>query len=330
MTLSVLVWIRYLVRLALAYMPVWLWSVIATIFSGIFLSVLFSRKKIKGITKIIFAIVILAIFVGSTLAVHRIRGAEQEKLITTLIDEIDRRTILLDRRVRVGENPYFISGDFVDDRPVIEILPYRGLNKTLIRIDDITLTLEKPQEKITIAIEGFNREFSQAFLKKNLIPGYYLANLPANTFSFIGIENRGFEWKPQGQSKYQTEFIVAEQFDIKDFSVSMKPTRISGPGKKFFPWGLTVSYLFTKSPSSVEMRVYNARRELISTVNDLPRYAGYNEYFWSYPYPYRPLYSGLYYEFELEAKKDEKEISKTTLYMPILEFAISEFIKKRK
>lgn len=307
---SLLVWIWYLGEevksISLAYIPVWLWSVIATISSGVILSVLFSSKKIKGITKIIFAIVILAIFVSATLMMHRITETQQQKMIDYLKILIERKTILLDTRVKVGENPHFISGDFVDVRPLIKVLSYRKPTGIGIQLID-EVTLENVDKGITIDIKNFDCERLSALPKKSLDPGHYVANLTVTTLFLNATENGEFKREERESTKYQTEFIVAEQFGIKDFSVYQISIEDSPPSTT------TVRYVLTKSASSVEMFVYDVQGKLISTVNNLPTYAGYNNYScgpWDHLTPALPHLS-LLHKCELRAKKDGKVISKT-------------------
>lgn len=327
-------------------LPVWLWAVIATIFSGIILTLLISIEK--RITKIILVIVALTIFVVSTYKMyHQTQTEEQKKYDEIIANQqqvianqqeglenqrilIERKTVLLDTRVKVGGNPNFISGDFVDGpQPPIEVLSYRGPTTKRAyfsyptpytytsSIDEITL--KNVDEGITMDSKNFYCVLSTATPKKSLTPGHYIANLTVTTLSFNGIDKYGeFKWKKVEKSKkYQTKFIVEKQFDIKEFFVS----RPEYSGKKV-PYytvrliSINVSYVLTRTATSVKMFVYDDREKLISTVT-LPRYAGYNEYLWSVPHTSR---YPMYYNFKLRAKEDGKIISKTTFFSPIVAF----------
>lgn len=323
--------------------PVWLLAVIATIFSGIILTLLISIKK--KIIKISLVIVALTIFVVSTYGMYRQTQTEQQKKYENIIrlakqqielakQQIERLTILVERnkilidtRVKVGGNPNFISGDFVaGGKPPIEVVYPRGpttnraywidASPYTLSIDEITL--ENVDEGITMDSKNFYCVLSTATPKKNLTPGHYIANLTVFTLSFNGTDEYGeFKWNKVGKSKkYQTKFIVQKQFDIKEFFVS-RPVLY---GKKDYLGivrlaSINVSYVLTGTAAIVKMFVYDDRKELISTVT-LPRYAGYSEYLWSVPHT---SHFAMYYDFRLRAEEyGGKIVSKTAFFSPMV------------
>lgn len=350
MSASVLVWIWY--QVIIASMPAWLWSVIASI-SGIFFGVSLSIKNLGRRIRTSAIVITLAVLLISSFSVHHLTETKKQKIFEERIKALEgtiefqrgllkRQTILVDTRVKVGENPHFISGDFVDDRPLIEVLPHRRpteISHPLIK--DISLT--NTDEGVTIHSKKFDCQLSTALPKENLSAGHYVANLTVTPSILWQTESGEFE-KIEGESEdYQTEFTVAEEFDIKDFSVWMEPTE-----KRLF-WGLpdleaTVTYILTKSASSVEILVRDPTGKLVRSTERVydptttkfipesppPGHAGYNEYSLS-EFPLWFLLScSPHMFFQLRVKKDEKEISKTTLYLPVLQSLTSEFIKKRK
>lgn len=354
MSASVLTSIWHLVKPIISFFPAWVWSVIASI-SGIFFGVSLSIKNLERRTRILAIVITLVVLLISSFSVHHLTETKKQKRFEERIKALQgtiefqrellkKQTILVETRVKVGGNPHFISGDFVDDRPLIEVLPHsRPTEITHSLIEDIEFTniikdisLTNTDEGITIHSKKFDCELSTARPKKNLSAGRYVTNLTVTPCILWRTESGEFE-KIEGESQnYQTEFIVAEQFDIKDFSVWMKPT------EERLPWGLpsletTISYVFTESASSVEILVYDPTGKLVcntgTSVHDLttkkwirprsspPTHAGYNEYPLSelepllFPRPFL-LYN---YVFKLRAEKDKKAISKTTLFLPTLE-----------
>jgi len=348
MSVSVFVWIWY--QSIIASIPAWLWSVIVSI-SGILFGVSLSIKDVRRWIRILAIVITLAVLLSSAFSLYHLTETKEQKRLKETIenlrgtikfqrDQLKRKTILADTRVKVGENPHFISGDFVDDRPLIEVLPHRRpteISHPLIK--DISLT--NTDEGVTIHSKKFDCQLSTALPKENLSAGHYVAKLTVTPSILWRTESGEFE-KIEGESEdYQTEFTVAEEFDIKHFSVWMAPTE-----KRLF-WGLpgsetTVTYILTKSASSVEILVRDSAGKLVRSTERVydptttkfipesppPGHAGYNEY----PLSEFPLWflfsSSPHMFFQLRVKKDEKEISKTTLYLPVLNLSLPNSLEK--
>ncbi len=341
MGLSALVWIWYLVKVGIEFIPSWLWCVVASV-SGTFFGVLLSKKKIRKRRRILAIVVTLAALLISTFGVYHLTETKQEKRLKKIIEGqqgtiefqrefLKRQTILVDTRVKVGENPHFISGDFVDDRPLIEVLLYgrpfsKDVELTNI-IKDISLT--NTDEGVTIHSKKFDYQPSTARPKENLSAGHYVANLTVVPSISWRTQSGEFE-KIEGEPKiYQTEFIVAKEFGIENFFIWTEP--IKYPFWNFSALEKTISYTLTKSASSVDILVRNPSGKLIHSTERVydsttaifipeipPGHAGYNEYpLVDLPFSFFlvPFLSPLSYSFELKVKKDKKEISAITFFL---------------